>query len=154
MKYILVDYESVGTAGLEKLDQIENSDELVVIYSKNMPYVSIDLLNSVRDLGAGIFKKVLYTGENSLGNVLCMLVGQKMEAFAGSFLEVIVISTNKNYDILKERIESSTAGPRKAKTSYKRYPAIQDMIAGKENELPSIPMEPDEQSIEKQVNEQ
>lgn len=148
MKYILVDYESVGTKGLEKLDQIENTDELVILYSKNMPYVSIDLLNAVHELGTGIFKKVLYTGENSLSNVLCMLVGQKMEAFAGSFLEVVVISEIENYDILKERIESSTAGPRKAKTGYKRYKTIQEMISDKDNRLPGECEQAEEQTIQ------
>ncbi len=128
MKYILVDYENVGSKGLEKLDQVEKSDEITVLYSQNMPNVPIDMLDTVQEFGTGIFKKVLYIGNNALDNVLCMLIGLKMEAFAGSSLEIVVISNDKIYDKLKERIESTPAGPRKAKASYKRYATIQEMI--------------------------
>ncbi|MBF0580383.1 hypothetical protein IM774_11525 [Erysipelotrichaceae bacterium RD49] len=128
MKYILVDYENVSSKGLDGLNQVEKTDEIIVLYSQNMPNVPIDMLDTVQEFGSGIFKKVLYIGHNALDNVLCILIGLKMEAFAGSSLEIVVISKDKIYDKLKERIESTPAGPRKAKTSYKRYVTLQEMI--------------------------
>ena len=96
MKYYLLDYENVNTAGLDGVDELASDSRIVLFYTKNSNKIDLGVVNLLRDMKAELSIIEVHHGKQALdiqlASYLGYLIGTEPED-----TEYYIISKDKGY---------------------------------------------------------
>ena len=103
MRYFLVDYENVQGKGLQGINLLKHTDQVVIFYSKNANKVTMDDVQLITKSNANIsYTEIESLGHNALDFNLVLYIGMKAGHFKGSSLQMNIISNDSGFDTLKD----------------------------------------------------
>ena len=99
MKIYLVDFENVKSKGLEGIDKLEETDNVIIFFSENSDTLSFEMHQKVLSSKADIeYFKVSVGGKNALDFQLSTLLGFMVAK--ETYTHIFVISNDKGFDFL------------------------------------------------------
>lgn len=99
MKIYLVDFENVKSKGLEGIDRLSETDNVIIFFSENSDTLSFEMHQKVLSSKADIeYFKVSVGGKNALDFQLSTLLGYMVAKEI--YTHIFVISNDKGFDFL------------------------------------------------------
>jgi len=96
MKYYLLDYENVNTAGLDGLSELPADSKIILFYTRNSNKIDLGVVNQLRDMEADLSIVEVHHGKQALdiqlASYLGYLIGTEPED-----TEYYIISKDKGY---------------------------------------------------------
>ncbi len=96
MKYYLLDYENVNTAGLDGLSELPADSKIILFYTRNSNKIDLGVVNQLRDMEAELSIVEVHHGKQALdiqlASYLGYLIGTEPED-----TEYYIISKDKGY---------------------------------------------------------
>ena len=96
MKYYLLDYENVNTAGLDGLSELPADSKIILFYTRNSNKIDLGVVNQFRDMKAELSIVEVHHGKQALdiqlASYLGYLIGTEPED-----TEYFIISKDKGY---------------------------------------------------------
>jgi len=128
MRCFYVDYENVKNKGLNGISELENNDQVFILYSENANTMTMDTVKKITKSKAKIdYIDIKCLGPNALDFQLCVLMGAKIGKFRGTNLELYIVSEDHGYDSVQNGVTqllSKELKKRKIKLSIDRVKAI------------------------------
>ena len=101
MKMYFIDFENIGTAGLKRIQTVNEEDRYYIFYSDACLNISEEILQRIRDKGGTV---ELYKVDNGVSNALDF----QLSSYLGYIIrgrihmadEFIIVSKDKGYDVV------------------------------------------------------
>ncbi len=96
MKYYLLDYENVNTAGLDGLSELPADSKIILFYTRNSNKIDLGVVNQLRDMKAELSIVEVHHGKQALDIQLASYLGYLIGT-EPSDTEYFIISKDKGY---------------------------------------------------------
>ena len=101
MKIYLVDFENVKSKGLQGIDNLTETDTVIIFYSENSDTINFEMHQKVLTSKADIeYFKVNVGGKNALDFQLSTLLGYLVAK--DTYTNIFVISNDRGFDFLHD----------------------------------------------------
>ncbi|MCR5034362.1 MAG: hypothetical protein K6B42_02955 [Clostridia bacterium] len=96
MKYYLLDYENVNTAGLDGLGELPADSKIILFYTRNSNKIDLGVVNQLRDMKAELSIVEVHHGKQALDIQLASYLGYLIGTEPAD-TEYFIISKDKGY---------------------------------------------------------
>lgn len=96
MKYYLLDYENVNTAGLDGLGELPEDSKIILFYTRNSNKIDLGVVNLLRDMKAELSIVEVHHGKQALDIQLASYLGYLIGTEPAD-TEYFIISKDKGY---------------------------------------------------------